>query len=63
VESGQRDTVQNATAGGHAVPVSPETREVLKIAHQVSDWTGGTSDVTFGALLLAQHARQILSNL
>ena len=40
----------NAAAGDHAVPVSPETREVLRIAHQVSDQTGGRFDVTFGAL-------------
>jgi thiamine biosynthesis lipoprotein len=32
------------------VPVSPEVREVLRLAHQVSDWTGGKFDVTFGAL-------------
>jgi thiamine biosynthesis lipoprotein len=40
----------NAAAGEHPVPVSPEVREVLLIAHQVSDWTGGKFDVTFGAL-------------
>ena len=40
----------NAAAGEHPVPVSPEVREVLRIAHQVSDWTGGKFDVTFGAL-------------
>ena len=40
----------NAAAGEHPVPVSPETREVLGIAHQVSEWTGGRFDVTFGAL-------------
>ena len=40
----------NAAAGEHPVPVSPEVREVLQIAHQVSDWTDGTFDVTFGAL-------------
>lgn len=40
----------NDAAGDHAVPVSVETREVLGIARQVSDWTGGTFDVTFGAL-------------
>jgi thiamine biosynthesis lipoprotein len=40
----------NAAAGEHPVPVSPETREVLGIAHQVSEWTDGRFDVTFGAL-------------
>jgi thiamine biosynthesis lipoprotein len=40
----------NAAAGEHAVAVSPETREVLHIAYQISEQTGGTFDVTFGAL-------------
>jgi thiamine biosynthesis lipoprotein len=40
----------NAAAGDHAVMVSPEVREVLQTAHQVSEWTGGKFDVTFGAL-------------
>ena len=40
----------NAAAGGHPVAVSPETREVLRIAREVSDETAGTFDVTFGAL-------------
>ncbi len=40
----------NAAAGSHPVPVSAETREVLRIARQVSEWTGGAFDVTFGAL-------------
>jgi len=40
----------NASAGGRAVPVSAETREVLRIAHQISEQTGGTFDVTFAAL-------------
>jgi thiamine biosynthesis lipoprotein len=40
----------NAAAGEHPVPVSPETREVLRIAHQISEQTGGTFDVTFAAL-------------
>jgi thiamine biosynthesis lipoprotein len=31
------------------VPVSPEVREVLTIAQQVSDWTDGMFDVTFAA--------------
>jgi len=40
----------NAAAGQHAVPVSKETCEVLTIARQVSEWTDGKFDVTFGAL-------------
>jgi len=40
----------NAAAGDHAVPVSAETREVLRIARQVSDQTEGRFDVTFGVL-------------
>jgi thiamine biosynthesis lipoprotein len=40
----------NAAAGDHPVPVSPEVREVLGLARQVSEWTGGAFDVTFGAL-------------
>jgi thiamine biosynthesis lipoprotein len=40
----------NAGAGGPAVPVSPEVREVIGEARQVSEWTDGKFDVTFGAL-------------
>lgn len=40
----------NATAGARPVPVSPEVREVLTIARQVGDLTGGKFDITFGAL-------------
>lgn len=40
----------NAAAGDRPVPVSPEVREVLHIARQVSEWTGGTFDITFAAL-------------
>jgi FAD:protein FMN transferase len=40
----------NAAAGDHPVPVSPDVREVLGIAHQVSEWTDGKFDVTFAAL-------------
>jgi thiamine biosynthesis lipoprotein len=40
----------NQAAGDHAVAVSPEVIEVLQIAHQISDWTEGKFDVTFGAL-------------
>jgi len=40
----------NESAGVTAVPVSAEVREVLTIARQISEWTDGTFDVTFGAL-------------
>src|SRR5215470_19067133 len=40
----------NGAAGEHAVPVGVETREVLRVARQVSEQTGGTFDVTFAAL-------------
>lgn len=40
----------NAAAGEHAVPVSAETRDVLRIAHEISEQTGGTFDITFAAL-------------
>ena len=40
----------NAAAGRAPVPVSVETREVLRLAEQVSEWTNGKFDVTFGAL-------------
>jgi FAD:protein FMN transferase len=40
----------NAAAGRAAVPVSPDTRAVLRTAQQVSEWTAGKFDVTFGAL-------------
>jgi FAD:protein FMN transferase len=40
----------NAAAGDHPVAVSAETREVLAAAHDVSEWTHGKFDVTFGAL-------------
>jgi thiamine biosynthesis lipoprotein len=40
----------NAAAGEHPVPVSPDVRDVIRTAHQVSDWTGGTFDITFGVL-------------
>jgi len=39
----------NEAAGEHPVPVSPEVREVLTIARQVSEWTDGMFDVTFAA--------------
>jgi FAD:protein FMN transferase len=40
----------NGAAGDHPVPVSTETREVLRVARQVSEWTDGRFDVTFAAL-------------
>ena len=40
----------NASAGQHSVAVSTETREVLRAAQEISDWTEGKFDVTFGAL-------------
>jgi FAD:protein FMN transferase len=40
----------NAAAGQHPVPVSPEVLKALQAAHDVSDWTGGKFDVTFGVL-------------
>ncbi len=40
----------NAAAGDRAVPVSPDVLAVLQAARQVSEWTNGKFDVTFGAL-------------
>jgi thiamine biosynthesis lipoprotein len=40
----------NRAAGETPVPVGPETREVLSVARQASEWTEGKFDVTFGAL-------------
>ena len=40
----------NAAAGDAAVPVSADVREALRTARQISEWTGGKFDVTFGAL-------------
>jgi thiamine biosynthesis lipoprotein len=40
----------NAAAGKQAVAVNADVRDVLRIARQVSEWTDGTFDVTFGAL-------------
>jgi thiamine biosynthesis lipoprotein len=40
----------NAAAGDHAVAVSADVRETLRLAEQISEWTDGTFDVTFGAL-------------
>ena len=40
----------NAAAGEHAVSAHADVRDVLRIAKEVSEWTDGTFDVTFGAL-------------
>ena len=40
----------NLAAGREPVRLSPETIEVLTVARQVSEWTGGKFDVTFGGL-------------
>ena len=40
----------NAQAGKAPVPVHDETREVLRAAAEISGWTDGKFDVTFGAL-------------
>lgn len=40
----------NRAAGQMPVPVSAEVREALRTARQMSDWTEGKFDVTFGAL-------------
>jgi thiamine biosynthesis lipoprotein len=40
----------NAAAGEHPVMVSREVLAVLEAARQISVWTGGKFDVTFGAL-------------
>ena len=40
----------NQAAGLRPVHTSAEVRDVLKTARQVSEWTGGKFDVTFGAL-------------
>jgi thiamine biosynthesis lipoprotein len=40
----------NAAAGRSPVTIKPEVLELLQVAQQVSGWTGGKFDVTFGAL-------------
>jgi thiamine biosynthesis lipoprotein len=40
----------NAAAGDHPVAVAPEVREILQLAREASELTGGKFDVTFGAL-------------
>src|SRR6185436_1418972 len=49
-KEGSDITRLNAAAGQAPVAVSAEVFEVLTVAHQVSEWTGGKFDVTFGAL-------------
>ncbi len=40
----------NAAAGDRAVPVSADVLAVFRSARQISEWTDGRFDVTFGAL-------------
>jgi thiamine biosynthesis lipoprotein len=40
----------NAAAGQHPVPIGRDLQRVLRDARQVSEWTRGKFDVTFGAL-------------
>jgi thiamine biosynthesis lipoprotein len=40
----------NDAAGQHPVAVSPDVLAVLHDARQISEWTGGKFDVTFGSL-------------
>ena len=40
----------NAAAGDRPVEVGADVREVLRVARQVSEWTNGKFDVTFGPL-------------
>jgi thiamine biosynthesis lipoprotein len=40
----------NAAAGEHSVRVGTELRDILATARQVSDWSNGKFDVTFGVL-------------
>src|SRR5262245_20471128 len=40
----------NAAAGKDPVPVGAEMRDVLQVARQVSEWTNGKFDVTFGVM-------------
>jgi thiamine biosynthesis lipoprotein len=49
-KEGSDVTRLNAAAGKAPVAVSAEVFEVLTVARQVSEWTGGKFDVTFGAL-------------
>jgi thiamine biosynthesis lipoprotein len=40
----------NAAAGEHPVSVGTEIRDVIQVARQVSEWTNGKFDVTFGVM-------------
>src|SRR5436190_5906072 len=40
----------NAAAGKRPVPVGAEIRDVLRTGRQVSEWTGGKFDVTWGVM-------------
>src|SRR5262245_10437713 len=40
----------NAAAGKHPVPVGTDFRDVVRAARQVSEWTDGKFDVTFGVM-------------
>ena len=40
----------NEAAGKHAVPVGPDIRDTLRTARQVSEWTSGKFDVTWGVM-------------
>jgi thiamine biosynthesis lipoprotein len=40
----------NAAAGKHPVRIGTDLRDVLQAAHQVSEWTDGKFDVTWGVL-------------
>jgi FAD:protein FMN transferase len=40
----------NAAAGDRPVPVGADTRAAILAAHEISEWTAGKFDVTFGVL-------------
>lgn len=40
----------NSAAGDHPVPAGPDVRAVFHLARQISEWTDGKFDVTFGVL-------------
>jgi thiamine biosynthesis lipoprotein len=40
----------NAAAGDHPVPLGTDVEAAIEIAHEVSEWTEGKFDITFGAL-------------
>ena len=49
-KDGSEIQLLNAAAGKHAVPVSKEIRDVLRAARQMSEWTAGKFDVTWGVM-------------